>query len=805
MKYYRLSILLVLLTLVSTAFAQNTNTISGLVQNEQSEPIAAASVFLMASTSNVIIKTGLTDDDGKYEITNVPNGTYYIEVTAVGMSNTRSEVFTYTGQPKTMDTLKMPIASEVIEGVTVTRTPPLVQNVNGKLVLNVENSSIAAGNTALDVLRRAPGVTVDNNDNILLMGREGINVTIDGRQTFMTGEQLATFLRSMDAGQIKSIEVGTTRTARDDAEGSAGSINIVLKKNNTEGFNGTFVASGAHGVHPRANTSASLNYKKNNTTLFGSYAFTRNRTQYDININRIITNEGEETAFDQDAYLTDLDRTHNYRVGIEQKTSERNTMVLQFSANNNRENSENNSLTFIGPPSLTPDSTMSALSLANNRFNRYSANFNNEFKTDTVGGKLTLDLDYTWFRNATNVDYEYLMRAPDGNLLYDPELERSRMPVDIDIYVARLDYVKPLSEKSRFETGLKYSNVRSDNDLQFEQLVDNQWIDFPGRPNHFVYTEQIAAGYVDYSRDMGKWALKAGLRGELTLSDGNSVSENSNVKREYFDLFPSASITHTIHENHILALSYARKISRPNYRYLNPAQYFIDRFTFMLGNPYLQPQYTHGFSLNYTLMKMFNFTLGSDITNDAMTESMGQDSITNETWITRENLGRQVTSYLNVNTPMRIGKFWTMNNNMTLAHMYFRGPIAGFFVDQGTAFFQLNNMSNYRINQRFSAESSLAYTAPFVYNVYQMKSRWGLDVGLTYSFKDQKNTLKLAATDIFRTNVNNISTRFNVFNSDIRQYNDLRTIRLTYTMKFGNLRQSARRNDRENEERSRAQ
>lgn len=797
-------IVLGIVALVNGAMAQMTpkTTIYGRVLNENEQSMNAASVYLMTESSKVIIKTGVTNENGQYDISQIPHGKYYIEVVVVGYNPVQSEVFEFQGVAIEIPTITMLPQSQDIESVEVTGQRPMIQSSNGKLVLNVENSTLAAGNNALEVLQRAPGVTVDKDDNILLMGRGGINVTIDGRQTFMSGEQLATFLKSLDGNQIKSIEVGTTRSASEDAEGATGSINIVLKKNDTEGFNGTFLASAAHGTFARGNTSASLNYKKNSTTLFGSYAYTNNKMQNDLEIFRIV-GDSPGTAFDQDAVILNHNKTHNYRFGIEQKTSDRNTMLLQFSAINNNTDSENDSRTTMGIPNMPLDSTMGAANYDDNAFNRYSLNFNNEFLTDTSGGKLTFDVDITRFKVRNKANYQYTMRDADGSLLYDPERERADMPVDINIYVGKLDYVKPVG-KGRVETGVKYSWVKTDNNMQFEHFVDGQWQNFEGRTNHFVYTEQVSAGYIDYSRDMGKWSVKAGLRGEYTVSDGNSVTLGTNVPRDYFDLFPSVNITHTPHENHILSLSYAKKISRPNYRFLNPFEYYIDRFTFQRGNAYLQPQYTHGFSLNYTLMRMFNFTLGSDITNDAMVESMGQDDETKRSWIIRENLGRQVNSYLNMNTPFRIGKRWSMNNNLTLVHMHFKGPIAGAYVDQGTFMAQLNNMGTFKINDSFSAETSLTYTSPFIYNVYRLESRWGLDVGINYTFKDKRSSLKLAATDIFRTNRNNLNTRFDIFHSDIRQYHDNQAVRLTYSLRFGNLKQSVRRNDQNNEERQRA-
>jgi len=501
--------------------------------------------------------------------------------------------------------------------------------------------------------------------------------------------------------------------------------------------------------------------------------------------------------------MKEIDKTHNYRIGLEQKTSERNVMMLQFSGINDVEDSDHTSLTQIGPNLQVADSILHSSSLNERPFNRYSLNFNNEFKVDTLGGKLVLDLDWSAFRTNADIDYEYRTVLPDGSLKYDPELERSQSPVKIDIYVSKLDFTKMLGN-AKLESGLKYSHVTSDNDLQFEHFVNGQWQDYEGRPNHFVYIEQIGSGYVDYSQPFGKLSLKLGLRGEYTASDGNSITLNNRVKQHYFDVFPSANLGYTLNENNVFSLSYARKISRPNYRHLNPFKYYIDKFTFQQGNPYINPQYTDGFTLNYTAFQTFNFTLGVDISEGAIVESLGQDDEKGESWVTRENLERSTTSYLNINAPFRIGKFWTMNNNLTAIHMAFKGPIAGSYIDDGSVFFQGRSMNNFKISPAFSAEMSINYNSTFLYNVYKIESRWGMDLGVSYNFKEGRHALKLAGTDIFKTQKNNLSTDFATYNAKIRQYHDSRSVRLTYTYKFGNLKQQIRRNNTDSEEKSRA-
>lgn len=793
------------LSVVGLAFAKASETeVSGTVIDQEGQAIAGASVYLMSSGSQIIIKTAVTDADGRYRIEEAPRGTYYIEVSSVGSERGQSEVFEVDTQEVVVAAIVLTPATEEISEVLVERQLPLIQQRQGKMIMDVENSSLAAGNNALDVVKRAPGVNVDNDDNIQLMGQGGVNVTIDGRQTYMTGEQLATFLKSTDASQIKSIEVSTSRTAKEDAEGASGTINIVLKKNKLEGFNGTFNATAAQGKRFRGNSSIALNYKKDNTMYFGSYAYDDTQWLGSLDMERNITNNNETTAFDQYSQIYSHNKSHNYRLGIEQRTSDRNILTVQFSGNNRTELNDNLSDSYIGPTVGLVDSILHSNSDYKESFRRHSFNFNNEFQIDTIGKKLTLDLDWSRFRTTRNVNYNNAMYDPDYNELYTPELQRSHMPTAIDIYVGKIDYTQPLGSTGNIEAGLKYSNVRSDNDLVFEEMLNGDWKNHEGRTNHFVYNEQIAAAYVDYSVELDKWGLKAGLRSEYTLSDGNSITLNNRVKRDYVDVFPSASLSYNLHEDHILSLSYSKKVSRPNYRNLNPFEYFVDKFTFLKGNPYLKPQYADSYTLNYTLLKMFNISMGYTFTDDAMVESMGQDSVANTTWIINENLAKQHNSFININAPVKIGQKWMMYNNLTAVRMFFEGPIAGDYIKQGSYMFQGNSTNNFKISPLWSTELSVNYMSPFVYNVYKLSTRWGVDFAITKNFKNERSSIKVAVNDIFKTNNTNLTTNFGAFDSKIRQYQDSRVFRLTYTYKFGNMKQNGQKRNTDNEETSRA-
>ncbi|MGJ1190186.1 TonB-dependent receptor domain-containing protein [Sphingobacterium siyangense] len=796
---------LLLLNFLIASFAYAQVKVTGKVLVENNVPLASATAYLMKAKTTVILKAVVTDENGEYQFSDIQAGSYYVDVKMVGYTANKSNVFDISKSDYKVPTILLNTDTRKLQEVAVEGKRPMVESKPGKLVLNVENSPLAAGNNALDIVQRAPGVSLDNNNNLQLMGQSGVSVTIDGRQTYMSGEQLVNFLKSTDGNQIKSVEVITTRAAKDDAEGAVGTINIVLKKNRMEGFNGTFNMTAGRGEKFRGNSSLSLNYKKNNTTVFGSYAYSDEKSHRKLLLDRVIQNKGEKTYFKQRSILDEKEQNHSYRFGVEQRTSARNTLTVQFNGSNNIEYNDNDSKTNVGKSFTTLDSLLISTSQFKELFDRYSANLNNEFRIDSNGRKLTLDLDWSKFKSSKRVGYNNQYFDGQMNAITPEEIQRSKMPIGIDIYVAKLDYEQPLSKVSKLEMGAKYSNVTSDNDLTFEDFLNNSWINNEKRTNHFVYKEQIAAGYIDYNNTIGKWGLKVGARGEYTFSDGNSLTLNKQVKRNYFKLFPNANLTYTLHENHILSLGYARKITRPNYRQLNPFDYFIDKLTFERGNPYLNPQFSNEFTLNYTLMQRYNVTLGINDVRDAIVESMGQDSVLKQTWVIRENLGKNLTAYLNLNIPVTVSKIWSMNNNITGIHFNFDGMVSGYPLKRTSFLLQATSMHNLKLAKSLSANVNLRYFSPFNYNVYDMKARWDMEVGATKTFKDQRSSLKLAVSDLFNTGNQNLKTNFGDFDSSIRQYQDRRVVRLTYSYKFGNLKNNYRKKDTSNEEKERAQ
>ncbi|MEC3878034.1 TonB-dependent receptor domain-containing protein [Parapedobacter sp. 10938] len=787
------------------AYAQQAS-LTGRVVDEQSQPLDLATVHLLNAKDSAVVRTVFPDKQGGFTFTGLAQGAYRVTAVLVGYDDGASAPIAVTSATGSKDvgTLVLSHGNTVLDEVTVAAPQrPLVERRADMLVVNVENSTLAAGNTAMDILERSPGVTVDKDDNISLMGKQGVTVMIDGRQIHLSAEQLANFLRNTDGNTIKSIELITNPSSKYDASGTAGMINIVLKKNRLAGTNGSLTLGAGYGFGHKANSSLNLNHKQGPVNVYGTYSYMNNRGGNEFDIFRSISLPGgANTDFQQYTDFIRHNSSHSYRAGVDYQTSDRNVIGLSLNGYASGNDNDNSSHTLIGRTILSPDSTLTTSSIFDGSYTSLAVNVNNQFTIDTNGRKLVADVDISRFSNHNKANYNNTLFLPSGDMKDEPLLSRSDMPTIIDIRVAKVDYTHPFGKDNKLEAGVKYSNVASDNDMRFENQVDGVWQNAENRTNHFVYEEQVAAAYINYHKQVGKWGFQAGVRSEYTVSDGNSITLANRIKRDYIDFFPSVFVNYNLSDNHQLGLSYSKRINRPNYGNLNPFEYFLDQYTFERGNPYLRPEYTHAFDLSYTLLQRFNLSAGYSRTNDVIAESMNQNDETKQTWVSRDNLAKQDIWYANVNAPVKVAKWWNTNTNVNAFYMAFDGLLNGQHLHQGQFAWQLRSNHTFTIWPTFTAEASANYRSSLIYSVYRIGAQWSVDAGLNKSFYDKKVNLKFSVSDIFDTRIQNVRTRFGGLHAIINQKNETRVARLTLTVNFGTLKNGARR-ETQSEEKSR--
>ena len=787
---------IILFTILSTsAFAQEAKplnaTVSGTLTNEQNKPVDYATVTLLQAKDSSVVKSTLSNDAGAYAIDRIAAGRYIIKATNVGFKPGFSAAFEISGSQTSVivPPVKMQIANRNLQGVNIVASKPLIERKIDRTVMNVENSVLAAGNTAMEILARAPGVTVDKDDNISLKGKQGVTVMINDKLTYLSATQLATLLRSTDGNTIKSIEIITNPSAKYDAAGNSGIINIKLKKNTQSGTNGSITAGTAKGRYWRDNTSLSLNHKQGNLNVFTNLSRGDNKRFHDLNLDRVVNDSlGNKTYFNQLSHMPSANHYNNYRLGADYDLTSKHTIGVVVSGYSNTGYDDNNTATIIGKQFGVADSSLNTVSTVNQAYKNIAVNLNDRLKIDTNGQELSFDLDYSKFKNNSSAQYTTNYFLANGSPQHAPQLLRNQTPSIISIYTGKVDYAKPLSKTVKFETGAKFSSVKTDNDLQAQIGTidaDNNidYVNDATRTNRFIYDEKIAAGYVNLNKQFKKASIQLGLRAEQTRSNGNLLGSTP-VSRSYLNLFPSVFVNRTLNDKNEISFSYSRRIDRPGYDDLNPFIYYLDPYTYTQGNAFLNPQYTQNFEFNYTYNHSLNVSLGYSRTTDAITELILSEG--NKTFETHQNLQTQTGYNININSPFTITKWWEGNINLTGFYLGFKADtLDGFNFNAGKAAFQGRMTQTFKF-AGYRLEVMGDYQSPLTYGIYNIKPRYAVDMGISKSFMDKKLNLKLACDDIFNIRRNDLSSHALNNNFDIRQRNDTRVGRFTVTYNFGN-------------------
>jgi len=684
-----------------------------------------------------------------------------------------------------LDDYLLKASSKTLNAVSITGTKPLIERKTDKLVMNVENSSAAVGSNALEVLQRAPGVTVDQNDAISMQGKQGVLILLDGKQTYMSSADVANLLRNMQSSEIETIELITNPSSKYDAAGNSGIINIKTKKNKNGGTNGSVNATAGYGKNFRGNTGLSLNNRTNKVNLFGNYNFGGAGRDNTISIDRI-SNGTPDTYFMQVGDSYRKSQNNNFKAGIDVFLNKKNTIGFLVNGYFNNGNEVNDNNTLIGPSFTQIDSTLIATTEQKTRYNNMSYNLNYKAVLDTAGSELSADLDYSKYNGHDNAFYTNDYRYANGSPIRPINLIRNGTPTEIDIKAFKIDYNVSLSKSLKLEAGVKSSWVKTDNNLIAEEFKNNAWQNDVLRSNQFVYDENVNAAYTNLNKQFKNTSIQLGLRVEQTNSKGNLITTNNVVKRSYLDFFPTFFLQQTLSKNNQVGFSYSRRIDRPSYDALNPFVYYLDQYTYNKGNPFLNPQYTHNFEVSYTFMQKYLLSLNYSRVNDVITEVILPDESIKALYQTNANIAKNISYGANLNVPIQAAKWWSMNHNLNVFYLSFEAPdLAGQALKTGKTSFQYKLQNTFIIVKGLTAELIGSYESPLDYGTLSIQSRYFIDMGISKSLFNKKANLKLALSDVFDTNETNLSSAYPGLKYDLYQKNETQIGRISFTYRFG--------------------
>lgn len=762
--------------------------LTGKVLDEKQVSLAYASVSLLKAKDSTLIKGSITEDNGTYNFINLAEGQYLVAINMIGYARVFKGPYAISDLHKsyTIDNVSLVPTAKQLNSVNIVSRKPLVERQVDKTVLNIENSVLAAGNNALEILQKAPGVTVDKDGNISLRGKNGVLVMIDGKPTYMSSEQLANLLRSTEGNAVQTIELITSPSAKYDAAGNSGIINIKLKKNQNYGTNGSLRAGGGYGRYYKANGGLSLNHREKKINVFSDFNYSRNKSWHNLDIMRVNNTTTDQTYFNQTSRDLKTRNNYNYKGGIDYFIDDKNTIGAAVNGYHSTGAGASDVLTLIGSKPLETDSSVKARNPNSYLYQGITYNLNYKSTIDTAGQELTADVDYSRYSSDQNSEYNnnYLNAAGES---YKPAyIFRSSAPSNIKVFAVKADYTYPFGKKMKLDAGVKSSAVRTDNNSVFENFLDNAWQNDNARTNQFMYNENINAGYLNLKREFSGTTVQVGLRAEQTNSKGNSITEQKVVDRHYFNLFPSIFLNHVLSKDNEIGLSYSRRIDRPDYGDLNPFISFVDLYTYGVGNPFLNPQYTNAFEFTYSYKKTINVSMGYSHTSDAITRVLLSDTTQKTLFITSRNLAKKDAYNLNINSPLSIFKWWTTNNNLTVFYNKFSTPnLLGVPYSSGKLAFNFNTNHTVTLNSSTNLELSGFYQSSMVEGTLALKPQYGIDLGASKSFMNKKLNIKLAANDAFNLQKWRITSALPGQNYSVNERNESRVFRLTCTYRFG--------------------
>ncbi len=805
-------IVLVVLFIGNYLNAQNSKgKISLQVVNDKQSPVENATVTLIKSGDSSLVKIAITDKRGTAEFENILFGSYLIKSQSVSYSTAFTTLIELNAEYSDIQlpALVMVAATAELAGVTVAAKKPFIQKLSDRIVVNVENSIVSAGSSAMDVLERSPGVNVDQNDVISLRGRSGVIIFIDGKPATLSGADLANYLKGLPSSAIERIEIITNPSAKYDAAGNSGIIDIRMKKDQRFGVNGTFTAGYGQGVFPKLNAGSTFNYRNKKVNLFGNYNY-----GYRVGMNHLILDRnfylnGNYNGGDlKDNFAKMPFSSHAVRMGMDYFPNAKTIIGFVVNANFNKFTRDNSNHSVVLDNQHSPLNTFEALATNDDNFSNVVANVNLKHTFDSTGKEITADFDYGIYNsNSLTVNATRYYKL-DGTPLQNNYILNGDQDGKLEFKIAKIDYVNPLGKGAKFEAGLKTSFVSSDNDAKFFDVSNGTPVDDVNKTNHFLYHENNNAGYLNFSKEFKKFSVQLGLRGEHTAIETEQLKGNIRFDSSYFQLFPSAFFNYKIKEDEVIGVSVSRRIGRPGYSQLNPFLFLIDVTTYATGRPGLLPQLTWSYELSYTV-KNLGFTLSYSHTKDNQDVAIAKfrdvfPNIPSEDNVTVQiplNLKSSDYVGLNISAPVRITKWWNMINNADIYYQHFNGSLGGTSLSNGKPAMDARTNNTFTFKKGWSAELNANFNSGGQAGFMVFDPRWGISTGVQKTILKTKGTLRFNITDIFWTNLPKAVITYDNYIEKWHAYRETRVANLSFIYRFGNNKvQAARRRASASEE-----
>jgi len=786
--------LLIILVLSNTVYAQSFGKlISGVVRDASNEVLPGSTVRLLKAMDSTMVAGEVTDGNGKFQFVNLENNTYLLTISSLGQMDFVSAPFTISDARNIIVLpviFLLPSKNVELKEITVKAKKPLIEQDIDKTIVNVESMISSAASNTMEVLEKTPGISVNSNGEISLNGRSGVMVLIDGRSTYMSGQDLAAYLKSLPGGLLDKIELIDNPSSKYDAAGNA-VINIRLKKTRVVGLTGSVSMGLTQGKYTRSNDALNLNYSQKKVNLFANLGYNYEKN-YALDIyDRRFYNASSKLISTVDLVNNQVhkNKSLNGNFGLDYAATSKTTFGLIFNLNRtNRDgifeyNSKNYNADHL------PELTGSGSTVGGDRKSNTGLNLNLLHKFNTSGRELSADVNFLHYITKGNQTLQNLTFDRDEALLNQTDFVYVT-PSDINIYTAKADYVHPLKSKGRIEAGFKSSLIDNDNVFDFYNVKNGSKVVDNGNSNHFEYKENINAVYLNGQKSWKRFGAQLGLRVENTQIEGNQLGNEevagSKFTKSYTGFFPSAYVSYKLDDNgkNIFVLMAVRRISRPNYQLLNPFVFQRDQYTYSSGNPNINPQYQNRLELKYQHKQILNMGLSyNKFTNTILPATLIVDSV----FLNRpDNIKGGYMLLLNTSVNSQVTKWWYTNTTLRLSRVGIRGVSQGASLDFDTNIARLELNNYFTWSKTISAEFGGYYASrDFVAQVVT-KGMYILNASIQKRIWEGKGSIRISANDIFHSWVYR-SRSISLFQSGYFQTSktDTQRIGVAFTYRFG--------------------
>lgn len=773
-----------------SAASQTNAVISGNVQDSLKKPLELVTIALYNQQDSVLVKTTFTEKDGNFQFGQIKPGTYFIRISAMGYSNHKSELIMLKEGNLQLQAITLRSTSNQLKEVTIAGKKSFIEQKLDRVVVNVDALIANAGTTALDVLEKSPGIQVDQNGTISLKGKQGVMVFIDDKPSYLSGADLENYLKSLPSSSLEQIEIMTNPPARYDAAGNGGVVNIKTKKGTLKGFNGGLNLALTQGHRSRSVNSLNFNIRNSKFNYFGNLSYNHNNSFTDLDINRLYKNvDGSpKSYFNQNTFFDRNGNSYNGKAGADYYASENTTWGVVLTGMTRASTQINNNTSNLSNAAMQLDSVIKARNVDQINYKNGAVNLNYRHQFDKKGHGITADADYLNYRNMTDQVYNNYSYFPDGSLK-SQDILSGRLPSNIDIYTLKTDYSLPLKNAWKMDAGLKTSYTKTNNTADYFNTVNAVTKPDYDKSNHFIYKENINAAYLNFSREMKRLSIQAGLRVENTVSDGNQLGNlmkaDSTFKRNYTGLFPTLYLMYKLDTmaNNQIGINYGRRVDRPYFQDLNPFLSPLDKFTYYVGNPFLKPSYTNSLELSHTYKSKYTTTLSYSNSKDDVGETI---EIVDGIYYSRPaNIGSKITKSVSFNGSfdpagwLNINLYAELTNIKTSSDFY-----TGRLNSSGT-FVYIGPSARLTFGKGWDGELSGNYRSKLVDAQFVLKEIWQANAAVQKKLSP-KTTLKLSVNDIFLSRINK-GTINNLAQTEANWVNrsDSRNAVLSFSYRFG--------------------